>query len=519
MTQAKPAVSILIPNFNNGRESSHDGRHDHIGRLLQSLHETLVDDPTPFEVIALDDGSTDDSLATLREWAGRKWPDGRVFLRLIEREHCGVLARTANELSRAAEGRILARLDGDTEMLTPGWVSILTDYFDHGPPGLGVVGPKQLRPDGRIHAFGDWVIHPNGYHHIAAGAERYAVRHAIEVDHVMGCFYCCKRQVYEELGGYDEGILRGQTIDFGLRARVAGYRCFAIPHIEYIHAHGLRQPRTTEADTAAGVRKSLDAFEAKWGFNRIAPDLEVVRERYRGTGLLWHPRWTELARHDAPAPAAVAKEQSDWARYESHGEFRASVDHTVDLIVQVAGQLRVRGPIAQVDCGQGLLTHLLAMRGYETIGVDGRDSFLDVARQAVGERRYGVTPPRFELQRRLGALPLREKSVEMVLLIHVAQSHPNPVGLFNELFRVLRPGGAGLIVAQRRRSLDVHPLEATHPYRLEELMNQLNAAGLEVLADPRRDDPQRDIIVPVRRPGVLTREPVRAGNGQAVMAG
>ncbi len=42
-------ISILIPNYNNGRESAVDGQRDFIADLFRSLEETLADDPTPVE--------------------------------------------------------------------------------------------------------------------------------------------------------------------------------------------------------------------------------------------------------------------------------------------------------------------------------------------------------------------------------------------------------------------------------------------------------------------------------------
>ena len=208
MRDAKsPRVSILIPNYNNGRQSSVTGQDDLIADLLASLERTVGDDPTPLEIIAYDDGSTDDSLATLRQWS-KKSLHGRPFLQLIEAEHCGVLSKSANLLSRRARGDILVRLDGDVVCLTERWVSKLCAIFDDGAGRLGIVGPKQLGPDGRIIAYGDWVLHPSGYVHIGQDLPRDAVRYPMEVDHVMGCFYCCKKQVFEELDGYDEQILR-----------------------------------------------------------------------------------------------------------------------------------------------------------------------------------------------------------------------------------------------------------------------------------------------------------------------
>ena len=127
---APPRLSILIPNFNNGVQSSKDGRTDLIADLLQSLWDTLADDPTPLEILAFDDGSTDDSLDTLRAWSEKTWRGGEPFLTLMEAEHCGVLSVTANKLVRASKGELLARLDGDIVIHTPNWAQALCDVFE-----------------------------------------------------------------------------------------------------------------------------------------------------------------------------------------------------------------------------------------------------------------------------------------------------------------------------------------------------------------------------------------------------
>ena len=58
-------LSILIPNFNNGRASSKTGNRDFIDDLFTSLRETLASDPTPLEIIVADDGLTRDAAARL----------------------------------------------------------------------------------------------------------------------------------------------------------------------------------------------------------------------------------------------------------------------------------------------------------------------------------------------------------------------------------------------------------------------------------------------------------------------
>ena len=125
------------------------------------------------------------------------------------------------------------------------------------------MGPKQLGPDGKIIAFGDWVLHPSGYCHIGCDLPRNAIRYPMEVDHVMACFYCCRKQVFEQLEGFDEQILRGQTVDFDLQGRLNGSFCMAIPHIEFVHLHSRRRSRTTTADSDDGVAYTLGVFQKK----------------------------------------------------------------------------------------------------------------------------------------------------------------------------------------------------------------------------------------------------------------
>jgi GT2 family glycosyltransferase/SAM-dependent methyltransferase len=519
MSDPAPRVSILIPNYNNGKASSHDGRTDLIADLLGSLHDTLHDDPTPLEIIAYDDGSTDDSLDTLRTWSDKTWRGGEAFLRLIEEEHTGVLSIGANRLVRESGGDLLVRLDGDTQMLTRNWAALLCRTFDPGPPRLGVVGPKQLRPDGKIHAFGDWLLHPKGYHHIHAGAERQAVTQALEVDHVMGCFYCCKRAVYDDVGGYDENILRGQTIDFGLSARLKGWSCIAVPHIEYIHRHGLRKARDTAADTQEGVRQTLDTFRRKWGFDRIAPDLDAVREKFVGTPLLWNARVfgtppPSAATPDQEAPD-LAIEQSQWARYGQDAAFKQATDLRAAVALQVMSQIGPPAPdkprkAVVLGCEAGLMVHLLAGRGIPCIGTDTDPAKIRLARRCVANQDYpGETGgrPQFKHQSDPGRAPLDDAAVEVALLFDRIETHDNPVALLRDAHRVLAEDGVLVIVTKRpRQARDPH--EAQRCYRASELLAQLQAVGgWQILSDPRQGDPSHPLIVIARRTALPCAQP------------
>lgn len=451
-----PRVSILIPNYNNGRESSTGGRRDFLGDLFASLRDTLADDPTPLEIIVADDGSTDDSLETCRVWARETWRGGAPFVRLIELEHCGVLSVVANLLMRESTGDICCRLDGDITVRTPRWAELLVRTFEEGPPDLGVVGPKQLMPSGHVHAAGDWILHPRGYHHVAQGAPASAITRSREVDHVMGCFYCCRREVWERLGGYDETFLRGQTIDFGLRARLDGWRAFAIPTIEFVHYHGERAARSTAADSADGIRSTVTHFADKWGFDRLAPDLDDIAQRYAGTPLLWNAPIFGPSTTRPSDPAATADiAGSDWSRFASSPAFRQSINARLDPIRRLRNSLPPRPRILHVDCGSGLFAHLVAGDGGAVIGVTEDAAALNLASVACEGQSYPDVAPRFIFQTDRRRLPLDDGSVDLVLLIHALETAANPVGLLREARRVLARGGILLVIAKTRRS----PLE------------------------------------------------------------
>lgn len=505
---AAPRVSILIPNYNNGRESSLSGRDDLIGDLLQSLADTLHDDPTSWEILAYDDGSTDDSLSTLRRWSRRKRPDGRPFLELIEAEHCGVLARTANVLSRRARGDILVRLDGDIVCLTPHWASRLRDLFDRESADLGVVGPKQLATDQRtIIGCGDWVLHPCGYGHIGFGMPRGSIRHAMEVDHVMGCFYCCRRAVFERLGGYDERILRGQTVDFGLRARLDGWRCLAVPYIEFVHANALRRPRPTRADSTAGIHEALTVFREKWGFDRLAPDLDAVWRRYADTPLLWHRRWLGPSREPEPSPR-LSVEDSTWSRYVGDEAVRRQVDTKVRIVLDMVRQVGRPGLAITVGCGHGVVEHLLATAKLPVVGFDHRQSHVDLARACTRRHAYPAGGPRFEPMPHRTRIPLPDGSADLVMLLGRLERHPNPTGLLHEARRVTAKGRHLLVVSRRPPGPRPDPSDPEHiatanpehRYEWHQLLNQMVATGWHLLVDPRRDDPSRDMVVAAQRP-------------------
>lgn len=91
----EPAISVLLPVYN---------AEPYIREAVESvLSQTFTD----FEFVILDDGSTDHSLAILREYEPR---DARITL--ITRDNRGIVA-SLNDLIGHSRGEYIARMDGD----------------------------------------------------------------------------------------------------------------------------------------------------------------------------------------------------------------------------------------------------------------------------------------------------------------------------------------------------------------------------------------------------------------------
>jgi glucosyl-dolichyl phosphate glucuronosyltransferase len=122
-----PDISIIIPTFNRAAQ---------LARVLTSIARE-VDGANPVEVIVVDNGSTDKTVATYKTVAGdfskHNW-------RYVYEPMPGLLSgrhRGANE----AQGEILAYLDDDV-VLNGSWFDGLVDAF--GNPEVGLVGGPSL---------------------------------------------------------------------------------------------------------------------------------------------------------------------------------------------------------------------------------------------------------------------------------------------------------------------------------------------------------------------------------------
>ncbi len=217
-------VSVIIVNWN---------RCDLLRSCLCSLSRQSFRD---FEVILVDNGSTDGS----REMAKSFLANSRYEARLIVNSQNRGFCAANNQGIAAARGEFVALLNNDAEA-DPNWIAALAGVFQ-GRPDVGMAASKIVvyEDPRRIDKAGH-VIYPDGQNRgRGTGAldlgQFDALEEALWPD---GCAAMYRRRMLDQIGGFDEDFFAyGDDAELGLRARIAGWKCLYVPDAVVRHHRG-----------------------------------------------------------------------------------------------------------------------------------------------------------------------------------------------------------------------------------------------------------------------------------------
>lgn len=185
--------------------------------MLASL-EATVPSRFPYEVIFVDDGSTDGT----REWLAALRRNG---IRVEFNERNLGYAGANNRGVAVARGTHLFLLNNDLVLL-PGWLEPMLAAHETLGPRAGVIGNVQLDARSGAVDHAGIVINVQGKPVHARRLPRWRTRWSApmqEVPAVTGACLLIARELWNQLGGFDEAYVNGgEDVDLCFRARAAG---------------------------------------------------------------------------------------------------------------------------------------------------------------------------------------------------------------------------------------------------------------------------------------------------------
>jgi GT2 family glycosyltransferase len=215
-----PSCSVLIPNV-NGKELLPD--------CLTALRAQSFDD---FEVILVDNGSSDGSVAFVRE----SFPEVRV----IEQGANYGFAKAMNVGIEASRGEYVVPLNYDTQPAAD-WLAELVACMERHPSAAAAGSKTLLMRDNRlVDGAGDvmdWTFLPYPRGHGELDSERF--QQEVQVFSVSGAASIWRAEALRDIGVFDEDFVSYyEDVDLGFRARLLGYECWYAPHSVALHVRG-----------------------------------------------------------------------------------------------------------------------------------------------------------------------------------------------------------------------------------------------------------------------------------------
>ncbi|QTR48326.1 glycosyltransferase family 2 protein [Thiothrix litoralis] len=230
-----PEVSVILVSYNTS---------SYIRRALESLfRETQL---TSIEVIVVDNASSDDSVAMIRQF----FPQ----VTLIESGANLGFAGGVQLGVKQAIGQYLLLLNPDTVIINAAVDRLL--HFAKLHPANGIWSGVTLNNDMSLntqHAWSKPTLH--GLLYSALGLSKLFSKTCVfnnanygcwkrdtvkEVDIVSGCFFLTTRELWDKLGGLDASFfMYAEEADYCLRAKALGYQPIVTPDARIIHHGGV----------------------------------------------------------------------------------------------------------------------------------------------------------------------------------------------------------------------------------------------------------------------------------------
>jgi glycosyltransferase involved in cell wall biosynthesis len=190
-----PRVSVVTPAYNAAA---------FVRETIDYVRSQTFED---WELLVVDDGSTDNTAAIVEEYAKRD-----VRIRLLRQRNMGPSA-ARNRAMRAARGAFFAFLDSDDQW-HPEFLASQLEVFAHYPD-------TALVTTNAYYLGGPCAGQPRRA--LVDGHPVLTLENIIENDSAVFIMTVFRREVFECVGGLDESQWTSEDYDFWIRAALAGF--------------------------------------------------------------------------------------------------------------------------------------------------------------------------------------------------------------------------------------------------------------------------------------------------------
>lgn len=266
-----PMVSIVIPCYN---------QIHYTYNCLKSIFKNTDFEATPYEIIIADDVSTD-ATKELHLYA-----DNLVLAR--NEVNQGFL-KNCNQAAARARGRYIFFLNNDTTV-EPDWLSPLVELIERDE-SIGMVGSKLIYPDGRLQEAGGiiWSDASGWNYGRLQDPTEPQFNYVKDVDYISGAAIMISKQLWDEIGGFDERFAPAycEDSDLAFEVRRHGKRVVYQPKSVIVHYEGVSNGTDVEGSGLKRYQKvNQEKFREKWAeelkkqsVNTGSPNPFKARER------------------------------------------------------------------------------------------------------------------------------------------------------------------------------------------------------------------------------------------------
>ncbi len=240
-----PAVAVIVLNYNGERW---------LAPCLDALRAQR--DAPRFEVVVVDNASTDGSLAVL----GR-YPE----VRAIEAGANLGFAAGNNLGAKRTSAEVLAFLNNDTAP-EPDWLARLHAAFLARRGTALITSRIVFMESALVDSAGDGYFRAGGAYKRGHGTAPQAWAQSGEVFGACGAAFMISRALFEALDGFDESFFMVyEDVDLSYRARLAGHQCWYAADAVVRHAGSATLGRSSAAAVFYGQRN------LEWVWSRNTP--------------------------------------------------------------------------------------------------------------------------------------------------------------------------------------------------------------------------------------------------------